>query len=88
MKIATYNVNSVNARIENLCSWLKTKTPDIVLLQEIKSEYNNFPFFELQTCGYNAAILGQKSYNGVAVLSRGKLKTISENLPNFVVSFL
>ena len=83
MKIATYNVNSVNARIDNLCSWLKAQTPDIVLLQEIKSEYNNFPFFELQACGYNAAILGQKSYNGVAVLSRGKIKTIAENLPDF-----
>lgn len=83
MKIATFNVNSINARIENLCKWLKSDAPDIVLLQEIKSEFNNFPFFELQTCGYNAAILGQKSYNGVAVLSRGKIKVIHENLPSF-----
>ena len=83
MKIATFNVNSINARIENLCSWLKTEKPDIVLLQEIKSEYNNFPFFELAACGYDARILGQKSYNGVAILSTGKINVIHENLPNF-----
>ena len=83
MKIATYNVNSVNARIENICTWLKREAPDIVLLQEIKTEFNNFPFFEIQTCGYNSAVFGQKSYNGVAILSRGKIKVINENLPNF-----
>ena len=52
MIAATYNVNSVNARIENLSRWLKEKSPDIVLLQEIKTETANFPFFELQTLGY------------------------------------
>nr|QIM10686.1 exodeoxyribonuclease III [uncultured Alphaproteobacteria bacterium] len=83
MKIATYNVNSVNARIENLSSWLKTENPDIVLLQEIKTEYNGFPFFDIQACGYNACILGQKSYNGVAILSRGTIRIICENLPDF-----
>jgi len=83
MKIATYNVNSINARIENLCGWLSTEKPDIVLLQEIKSEFNSFPFFEIQSCGYNASILGQKSYNGVAILSREKIKIIHENLPSF-----
>ena len=83
MKIATYNVNSVNARIENICRWLKREAPDIVLLQEIKTEFNNFPFFEFQTCGYNAAMFGQKSYNGVAILSRGKIAAVNENLPDF-----
>ncbi len=83
MKIATYNVNSINARIENLCTWLKAESPDIVLLQEIKSDFNSFPFFEIQSCGYNASILGQKSYNGVAILSREKIKIICENLPSF-----
>lgn len=83
MKIATYNINSINARIENLCTWLKSESPDIVLLQEIKSEFNSFPFFEIQSCGYNASILGQKSYNGVAILSRDKIKIIHENLPSF-----
>ena len=70
MKIATYNVNSVNARMENLTAWLSETRPDIVLLQEIKAEFNAFPFWDLQMAGYEAKILGQKSYNGVAVLDR------------------
>lgn len=83
MKIATYNVNSINARIDNLISWLKKEQPDIVLLQEIKTEFNTFPFFDLQTLGYEAKILGQKSYNGVAILSKYKLEIRAENLPDF-----
>ena len=83
MKIATYNINSVNAHLENLCLWLKQCNPDIVLLQEIKCEFNNFPLFDLQSLGYNCVILGQKSYNGVAILSRGKLELCNENLPDF-----
>ena len=83
MKIATYNVNSVNARVENLVSWLNAKQPDIILLQEIKSEFNAFPFWDLQMAGYEAKILGQKSYNGVAVLSRRKIKVVQEGLPDF-----
>lgn len=83
MKISTYNVNSVNARLENLSAWLKTEKPDIVLLQEIKTEFNDFPFFELSALGYDAKILGQKSYNGVAILSRHKIKIIEEGLSGF-----
>ena len=83
MKIATYNVNSINVRIENLTNWLKKEEPDIVLLQEIKCDFNSFPFFDLQALGYEAKILGQKSYNGVAVLSRHKINIVHENLPEF-----
>ncbi len=83
MKIATYNVNSINARLENLTAWLTEAAPDVVLVQEIKSEYNNFPFFELRAAGYNAQILGQKSYNGVAVLSKTPVKVTCEGLPGF-----
>ena len=83
MKIATYNLNSVNARIENLLSWTATAAPDIVLAQEIKCEYNSFPFFELTAAGYNAKILGQKSYNGVAILSKHPIKIMREGLPDF-----
>ena len=83
MKIATLNVNSINARMENLTAWLAEKWPDIVLLQEIKSEFNSFPFFDLQMAGYDAKILGQKSYNGVAVLSRYKIKVTEEGLQGF-----
>lgn len=84
MKIATLNINSVNARLANLCEWLNKNQPDVLLLQEIKSEFNNFPFFDLQMAGYEAKILGQKSYNGVAVLSRYPLSVKTENLPNFI----
>lgn len=84
MKIATINVNSVNARIENLLKWLDKTSPDIVLLQEIKTEFNAFPFFDLQAAGYDAKILGQKSYNGVAILSRHKITVTAEGIPDFV----
>ena len=83
MKIATFNINSVGARIELLTQWLRTENPDVVLLQEIKTEYNAFPFFELQALGYDAKVLGQKSYNGVAVLSRHKIRVVSEGIPGF-----
>lgn len=83
MKIATYNVNSINARIENLLFWLQKEQPDIVLLQEIKTEFNAFPFFDLQTAGYEAKIIGQKSYNGVAILSKHKVRAVREGLPDF-----
>lgn len=83
MKISTFNVNSINARLENLSAWLKAENPDIVLLQEIKSEYEGFPFFELKALGYEAKILGEKSYNGVAILSRHKIKVAEEGLPGF-----
>ena len=83
MKIATLNINSINARLDNLCEWLKQNQPDVLFLQEIKCEFNNFPFFDLQMNGYDAKILGQKSYNGVAVLSKHKINVRSENLPRF-----
>lgn len=81
MKIATFNINSVGARIELLTQWLRTENPDVVLLQEIKTEYNAFPFFELQALGYDAKVLGQKSYNGVAVLSRHKSGLSAREFP-------
>lgn len=83
MIIATYNVNSVNARLDNLSDWIKKNNPDVLMLQEIKSEFNTFPFFELKTLGYDVRILGQKSYNGVALLSRHKLEITAEGLPGF-----
>lgn len=83
MKIATFNINSINARLESFLQWLEREAPDIVMLQEIKCEHDKFPFFEIQTSGYNVKILGQKSYNGVAILSRYKIELISEGLPSF-----
>jgi len=68
--IATWNVNSVKARLPNLLQWLQEKSPDIVLLQEIKTIEDTFPTEAIEDLGYNLAIKGQKTYNGVAILSR------------------
>ena len=83
MKIATLNINSINARIALFLNWLERQKPDVVLLQEIKTEYNAFPFFEINAAGYEVKVLGQKGYNGVAVLSKKPVKILNENLPNF-----
>jgi len=80
IKIASWNVNSVNARLENLLFWLQTAKPDVVLLQEIKCEENNFPLQPIADLGYNVAIFGQKSYNGVAILSKFPLEDVKKNL--------
>lgn len=71
MKIATFNINNVNRRLPNLLAWLKTAKPDVVCLQELKSEQNAFPADAIQAAGYNAVWKGQRTWNGVAILSRG-----------------
>ena len=81
MKIATWNVNSIRARIENLKKYLKSSSPDIILLQEIKTEEHSYPFDDLKTLGYLSYVNGQKSYNGVSILSKKKLDAISTDLP-------
>ncbi len=70
MKIATWNVNSVKARLAALLDWLRTAAPDVVLLQETKCVDAEFPRLELESQGWHLALRGQKTYNGVAVLSR------------------
>lgn len=70
MKLATWNVNSIRARHERLLAWLGAKAPDVVCLQETKVEDSGFPFEALTQAGYHAVTLGQRSYNGVAILSR------------------
>ena len=70
MRIATWNVNSVRQRIENLMSWLKECSPDIVCLQEIKCTDEAFPRLEIESLGYNVVTHGQKTFNGVALLSK------------------
>tara|TARA_B100000686_G_C16669375_1_gene905505 strand:+ start:249 stop:1025 length:777 start_codon:yes stop_codon:yes gene_type:complete len=82
MKIATWNVNSIRARIENIKKYLKISSPDILLLQEIKTEKKNYPFEDLDKLGYLSYVSGQKSYNGVSILSKEKLSKISTDLPN------
>lgn len=83
MKVATYNINSVRARGMNLCTWLKKENPDIVFLQEIKCETENFLYFECESLGYKTVAFGQKSYNGVAILSKYDFTVSAQNLPNF-----
>ena len=83
MKIATYNVNSIKARSHYLFDWLKNDAPDIVFLQEIKCETENFLYFECESLGYKVAALGQKGYNGVAILSKYDFVIENRNLPNF-----
>ncbi len=71
MKIATYNVNSINARLPNLLRWLAQSTPDVVCLQELKAPQEKFPEAAIRDAGYGVIWHGQKSYNGVAILARG-----------------
>ena len=70
MKIATYNINGIVGRQDNLLRWLKEAAPDVVCLQELKCEDHKFPAAALLKAGYHAIWLGQKSWNGVAILSR------------------
>ncbi len=81
IKIATWNVNSVRARLPNVVAWLKEAMPDILLLQEIKTVEETFPRGEFEDLGYNIAVAGQKAYNGVAILSKSPLEDITTTLP-------
>ena len=79
MKISSWNVNSVRARIINILDYLSKDKPDIVFLQEIKTENINFPSDEFKKIGYESSVFGQKSYNGVAFLSKIKIENINLN---------
>jgi len=82
MKIATYNVNGVNGRLPVLLRWLDDSAPDIVCLQELKAPQEKFPEQAIKDAGYDAIWHGQKSWNGVAILARGKeIKEIRRVLP-------
>ena len=81
MKIATFNVNSVKARLPRLLEWLEDSRPDIVLLQETKTVSAEFPRLEIDALGYNIETHGQKSYNGVAILSRAPIEDVMCGLP-------
>jgi len=77
MKIISWNVNSVRARIQSIKNYIKESSPDILLLQEIKTQIENFPFNDFEEIGYESYVYGQKSYNGVAIISKHKLKNIN-----------
>jgi exodeoxyribonuclease-3 len=80
MKIATWNINGVKARIDNLVAWLKDSAPDIVCLQEIKSEDAAFPREAIEALGYNVETHGQKGFNGVAILSKVRFDEVNRGL--------
>ena len=80
MIISSWNVNSVRARIDNIKSYLLKYKPDILMMQEIKTEDVNFPYDDFSAMDYESHVFGQKSYNGVAIISKGKLKNIKTDL--------
>jgi exodeoxyribonuclease-3 len=71
MRIATFNINSVNKRLDNLLAWLAMAEPDVVCLQELKAEQGAFPIAAIEAAGYGAVWRGQRTWNGVAILARG-----------------
>ena len=81
IKISTFNVNSINARLPRFVEWINHSKPDIILLQELKTVTENFNQQIIADMGYNVAIVGQKSYNGVAIFSKFRLEDVVEQLP-------
>ncbi len=81
MRIATFNINGITARLPNLLDWLKETSPDVVLLQETKKQDADFPREEIAALGYNIETHGQKSSNGVAILSKRPIEDVSRGLP-------
>lgn len=84
MKIATWNVNSLRVRLPHLLNWLSVNQPDILALQETKLIDENFPIQEIVDAGYQVIFSGQKSYNGVALLSRIPASDVVKNIPSLV----
>jgi len=81
MRIATWNVNSVNARLDTVIKWFEEAQPDVACLQEIKCVDEKFPAGAFERLGYNVAVHGQKSYNGVAMVSKTPLEDVRKGLP-------
>ncbi|MBX3299488.1 MAG: exodeoxyribonuclease III [Acidobacteria bacterium] len=82
MKIATWNVNSINVRIPHLVEWARSAEPDVICLQETKCVDENFPLTVINELGYEAAFFGQKSYNGVAILSKFPIDDVEKGFPD------
>ena len=81
MRIATWNVNSVNARLERVLGWFEAEAPDVAVLQEIKCVDEKFPAEDFERLGYNVVVHGQKTYNGVALLSKHPVEDVRKGLP-------
>lgn len=83
MKLATWNVNSLKVRLPHVLDWLAAAQPDVLCLQETKQQDGDFPQAELQQAGYQCAFSGQKTYNGVAILSKSALADVQCGIPDF-----
>jgi len=81
VKVATFNVNGISARLPRLLDWLSAASPDIVGLQEIKTETERFPYEAVRAAGYHALVHGQKGFNGVAILSKQPAEEVCRSLP-------
>ena len=79
MKIISWNVNSVRARITNILEYIKDTLPDILFLQEIKTQEESFPYEDFKNVGYESHVFGQKSYNGVAIISKVKIENLKKD---------
>ena len=80
MIISSWNVNSIRARIENLKEYIRKFSPDVLMLQEIKTEDKNYPYDEIKSLKYESHVFGQKSYNGVAIISKEKLTNVKKDI--------
>lgn len=83
IKIATWNVNSIRARVPNFLEWVEQDNPDVILLQELKCDSHEFPHLELEVLNYNISVHGEKGRNGVAILSKFPLYDVVRELPTY-----
>jgi exodeoxyribonuclease-3 len=81
MRVTSWNVNSIRQRLDHLLAFLKDEAPDVLCLQELKTTEDNLPIAEIEGAGYNVAALGQKGFNGVAILSKRPLEDVRKGLP-------
>ena len=79
MKVATFNINNINKRLDNLLAWLARAPPDVVSLQELKAEHGGFPVNALRKLGYEAVWQGERSWNGVAILARNHAPVLTRS---------
>ncbi len=83
MKFATWNVNSLNVRLPHVLDWLSSEKPDVLCLQETKQEDSKFPYDALREAGYHAVHNGQKTYNGVAIISPHSIEHVQYDIPGY-----
>jgi exodeoxyribonuclease-3 len=79
VKVATFNINNINKRLDNLLAWLKKEEPDVVSLQELKAEQGAFPKEAVRSLGYEAVWAGERSWNGVAILARKQTPVVTRS---------